>query len=84
MAEAVRRIATAILRDESAILPVSVSADGAYGVTGVSISLPCVIGRWGVERILEIPLSEDEHARLRESVQRMHEVLQTLAPIHQV
>ena len=84
IAEAVRRIATAILRDESAILPVSVSADGAYGAKDVSISLPCVVGRCGVERILEIPLSAKEHARLDDSVKRMHEVLQSLAPIRSI
>ncbi|MBQ8356742.1 MAG: L-lactate dehydrogenase [Clostridia bacterium] len=78
IAEAVRRIATAILRDESAVLPVSVSADGVYGLSGLSLSLPCIVGRHGVSRVLEIPLSEKEEALLRRSAERMQGVLDEL------
>ena len=75
IAEAVRRIATAIFRDESAILPVSVSVNGAYGLRNLSLSLPCVLGRSGVQRVLEIPLSEQEMRLLQHSAKRMHAVL---------
>ena len=78
VAEAVRRIVTAMFRDESAILPVSVSTNGAYGLEGISLSLPCILGRQGVKRILEIPLSEEEHARLMHSAARMQQVLESL------
>ena len=78
IAEAVRRIVTAIFRDESAILPVSVSLDGAYGLQGLSLSLPCIVGQRGVERVLEIPLSAKEHRALLHSAQRMSETLQNL------
>ena len=75
VAEAVRRIATAIFRDESAILPVSVFVNGAYGLHGLSLSVPCVLGRNGVKRILEIPLSEHERQLLLHSAARMKAVL---------
>lgn len=75
IAEAVRRIATAIFRDESAILPVSVSVNGTYGLRDLSLSLPCVLGRSGVQRVLEIPLSEQEMRLLQHSAKRMHAVL---------
>ncbi|MBR6726935.1 MAG: L-lactate dehydrogenase [Clostridia bacterium] len=81
IAEAVRRIATAILRDEDAILPVSVSANGVYGLSDLSLSLPAVLGKSGVKRVLEIPLAPNEEAMLRRSATRMAEVLRELQGI---
>ncbi|MBE6702005.1 MAG: L-lactate dehydrogenase [Ruminococcaceae bacterium] len=75
IAEAVRRIATAILRDEAAILPVSVAAQGVYGLQRISLSLPCVLGKNGVTKVLEIPLSDAEEVLLQRSAQRMRQVL---------
>lgn len=60
---AVRRIAEAIIRDEHAVLPVSTLARGAYGIEGVCLGLPAVVGRSGVSRILDLPLSRDETER---------------------
>ncbi len=58
------RIVSAILRDEHAILPVSVAVDGHYGLEDVYMSLPAVISSTGVHRVLEIPLSHTEEERL--------------------
>ena len=79
IAEAVRRIVTAIVRDENAILPLSVAAHGAYGYHELCLSLPCVVGEQGIRRVLEIPLSSEERARLDVSATRMREVLKGLA-----
>jgi L-lactate dehydrogenase len=65
----VARICEAILRDERSILPVSTLLTGQYGISGVYLSLPCVMGRGGVERVVEIPLDEDERAGLRASAE---------------
>lgn len=67
VASCVNRICEAILGDEQAIVPVSVLTDGQYGIECVYLSLPCVIGRNGVERIIELPFSENEIANLRAS-----------------
>lgn len=76
IAEAVRRIATAILRDEAAILPISVATNGVYGLPkDLSLSLPAVLGQNGVQRVLEIPLSSTEQAQLLRSAERMRAVL---------
>ena len=83
IAEAVRRIATAILRDEDTILPVSVAADGVYGLRDLSLSLPAVLGRSGVKRVLEIPLSDSEAVLLNRSAAQMRAVLQSLSPLLQ-
>ena len=81
IAEATRRIATAILRDENAILPISVAANGVYGLSELSLSLPTVVGQGGAKRVLEIPLSDAERALLRRSAQCMERVLADLAPM---
>ena len=69
VAAAIRRIAEAILRDERAILTVSVPIDGPYGLAGTCLSLPCIVGAQGVERILPVNLAETEIALLRHSAE---------------
>ena len=69
IALAVRRIAQAILRDEHSILTVSSLLTGEYGISGVCLSLPCVIGRRGVERVIPVKLSPDEELTLRHSAE---------------
>ena len=67
IAAALTRIIEAIVRDESSVLTVSTLVDGHYGIREVCLSLPAVVGREGVRRVLPIPLSDDEVARLRAS-----------------
>lgn len=63
------RIVEAILRDERAVLPVSSVLDGQHGIAGVALSLPTVVGRGGIERVLEVPMEEHELARLHASAE---------------
>lgn len=67
VASCVNRICAAILRDERTILPVSTMTKGQYGIDGVYLSLPCVVGRGGVEKIVELPLDDAELKGLRAS-----------------
>ena len=67
IASCVARICEAVLRDERSVLPVSTRLTGQYGIDGVYLSLPCVVGRDGVERVIEIPLDESERDGLRAS-----------------
>lgn len=67
IASCVTRICEAIMRDEHSVLPVSTLLTGQHGITGVYLSLPCVVGRAGVERVIEIPLNDGEHAGLHAS-----------------
>ena len=67
IASCVARICEAVLRDEHSVLPVSTRLTGQYGITDVYLSLPCVVGRAGVERVIEIPLDERERDGLRAS-----------------
>ncbi len=79
IAEAVRRIVTAIVRDESAILPISVHTGGVYGIHDLAMSLPAVVSAYGVERVLEIPLSQSEQDALLASATQLTEVLNGLS-----
>ena len=74
----VSRICEAILRDEHAILPVSAMTGGEYGIEGVYLSLPCVIGRCGVEQIVELPLSSTEQKDLRETADLLRKTFRKL------
>lgn len=75
---AVRRIAEAIVRDEHSVLPVSSMIRGHYGVDGICLGLPSIVGRNGVEAVLDIPLSAEELSRLQSSAQKMKALIQEL------
>ena len=64
IAQAAMRILRSIVLDENSILPVSTLVNGHYGIDGICMSIPCIIGRCGVRRVLDIPLNEDESRRL--------------------
>lgn len=72
---AATRIAEAIVRDSHTVAPVSVSLNGEYGLSGLCLSIPTVIGNRGAEQILEIHLSEDEMEKLRRSAEELKKVL---------
>ena len=76
IAMAVGRIAAAIVRDEHAVLPISVVLDGQYGLDGLALSIPSIVGRSGLEEILEIPLSGEEERALLASARQMREVIE--------
>jgi L-lactate dehydrogenase len=78
IAEAVRRIVEAIVRDERAILPVSALLEGQYGISGICLGIPCVIGKNGIEEILEIPLNDNEKKQLSRSASTLHTTLGNL------
>ena len=79
IAMAVARISESILRDEHAVLPISVLPRGEYGLQNLALSLPTVVGHAGVEKVLEIPLSSEEHAALMASADQLHEVIARLS-----
>ena len=54
----------AILTDAGAALPLSVGLKGEYGLYGINCGVPCVVGRQGIGRIIELPLTEPEREAL--------------------
>ncbi|PUU86929.1 L-lactate dehydrogenase [Halanaerobium sp.] len=78
VALAVSRIARAILRDENAVLTVSSLMEGYYGVEDISLSLPTLINSNGIERVLELPLAENEEKAFKESAEHLKENFEKL------
>ena len=76
---AMTRIAGAILRDEHSILSISVHLDGEFGQKGMCLSVPCVVGRNGVEKIVTATLPEDEQTALAASGDRLRASLAELS-----
>ncbi|MDO8589273.1 MAG: malate dehydrogenase [Armatimonadota bacterium] len=59
---AIRRLVEAVVLDEKAVLPVSSLQEGMFGVSGVCLSVPTIVGKSGVEGLVEIVLTEGEKA----------------------
>lgn len=57
----------AILGDEKRVLPLSASLEGEYGQEGVHCGVPCLVGRNGIEEIIELDLSPEELSELGKS-----------------
>jgi malate dehydrogenase len=61
-------MAESYLLDQKRVLPCAALLDGEYGVTGLYVGVPVVLGSGGVERIVEIALSPEEKAQFDKSV----------------
>ncbi len=65
----------AILRDRKRVLPCATLLQGEYGVTGLFVGVPVVLGAGGMERIVEISLTDDEQAALQRSAAAVRELV---------
>ena len=79
VATAIVRICEAIVRDERAVLPVSTLLSGQYGLSGLCLSLPCILGAGGVRRILTPELSPTEATALAASANVLQTAFDALA-----
>lgn len=74
IAMAVSNIVERIMKDESAILPVAHVLDEEFGSwAGVAISMPCIVSWDGVEKTLELPMTEEEKEAMELSVKTLKE-----------
>lgn len=64
---AVSSMVQAIACDQHKMFPCSALLEGEYGLNDLSIGVPCIIGKNGIEKIVEIELSEAEKTKLHES-----------------
>lgn len=78
VAMAVKRICEVIVRDEKSILPVSTAMHGEHGIDGVVLSMPCIVGKDGIETKVPIPLNEAEQKQLQESAQVLKKIVEQL------
>ena len=78
IAMSVRRICEVIMRDEKSILPVSHMMHGVYGIDGVVLSMPTIVGSDGVEADIPIELNGEEALKLKESADALKEIVDSL------
>jgi L-lactate dehydrogenase len=71
-------IVEAVLRDQHTVMTVSSPLTGQYGVTGIANSLPSIVGRNGIEGVLEVPMNEDEKGKFQTSSQLLKDRLEKL------
>ncbi|QIA27185.1 malate dehydrogenase [Thermaerobacter sp. PB12/4term] len=75
---AMAEMVEAILRDRKRVLPVSAYLEGEYGESGIFMGVPVVLGGGGIERILEIELTEEERQAFARSAADVRETLSRL------
>jgi malate dehydrogenase len=68
-AAAVIGMAEAYLRDKKRVFPCAAYLEGEYGISGYYFGVPVVIGARGVERVLEVKLSDEERALVQKSLE---------------
>lgn len=78
IAQALVRIIGAVLRDESSVLTVSSLVTDYAGIEDVCLSIPCVVGRQGIERPLHPDLPEPELDELRASAEQIRQAQESL------
>lgn len=78
VAMAVKRICEVIVRDEKSILPVSTAMHGEHGIDGVVLSMPCIVGKDGIETMVPIRLNETEQEQLQESAEVLKKIVEQL------
>ena len=76
IAMAVKRICEVIVRDEKSILPVSSMLHGEYGINDVVLSMPTIVGKNGIEKLVPIPLNEEEQCALKKSAETLDKIMQ--------
>jgi len=73
-ASAAIQMAESYLKDKKRVLPCAAYLTGQYGVNGLYVGVPVIIGRGGVEKIIEIELNKDEKAMFDKSVNAVTEL----------
>ena len=76
---AVTQMVESIVRDKKRIIPCSAFCDSEYGVGGYYVGVPVVLGAEGVERIVELELSDAERANFQKSVDAGKALIETMS-----
>ena len=71
----------AVLRDKKRVIPCAAYLEGEYGLNDIYFGVPVVLGAGGVEKVIELPLNEDEMALVRKSADGVRASIETLKTI---
>ena len=74
----VAKMVEAIVKDEKRVVPVSAYLRGEYGYHDIFLGVPVLLGKNGVEKIIELDLTDDEKTALDESAEAVREGVETL------
>lgn len=74
-------MAESYIKDKKRVLPCAAKLSGQYGVDGLYIGVPVVIGKNGVEKIIEIKLNDEEQAMFDKSVQAVKDLNEAMENI---
>jgi len=75
------QMAEAYLKDKRRVLPCAAYLKGQYGVKGMYVGVPCIIGARGVERVIEIKLNPDEKKMFNSSVRAVKGLIRAIEKI---
>ena len=78
IASGLLRLVEAILRDQSTVLTVSSLIQNQYGISGVCLSLPTIVDRGGIEKVISLNLNAEELAGLQRSAEILHQTIRQL------
>src|SRR3989337_1326982 len=75
---AISTIIEAVVRDQKKVIPVATALDGEYGFSDITMGVPAVIGKNGVEKIIELELNDEEKNSLQKSADSVKNAISNL------
>jgi malate dehydrogenase len=81
---AAAQMVEAIVRDQKRVFPCCVMLNGEYGLNGIYMGAPVILGRKGVERIIELKLNAEEMELVNASAKAVKEVMDVLDNMNKV
>ena len=75
---AIATIVEAVIRDTKQVIPVATYIDGEYGYSNVSIGVPAVIGKNGVEKVIELDLNSTEKEWFKKGIESVKDGISNL------
>lgn len=78
IALATTRIVEAIVKNQHSVLPVSCLVENHYGLSDICLGIPAILGSNGIEKVLDIPLNDEESQKLSTSAKTLREVIKDI------
>ncbi|MDG5799738.1 malate dehydrogenase [Marinilabiliaceae bacterium ANBcel2] len=75
---AAAQMAEAVVKDQRRVFPVCINLEGEYGIENCYLGVPVILGKNGVEKVIELDLNDDEKALLNNSRDHVREVMNVL------
>ena len=75
---AIARMAEAIVKNKRETMPLSAYLEGEYGFKDICIGVPAILGKEGIEKIVELEFSEQEERAFKESAEKIRNIISSL------